>query len=328
MILDDEIDRAPSGWWLAIPLLNRVWLNWLTGDIDGAERDLDQIQRLAPDLTEGQYLAPQAQAVASVAIETEHWEAAVQTVTDIVHRLTFEEGHTVVHWETMTATWLGLWAAAELARERGDTSSAWLAPDLAEFDRLLAAAARRPRDRRTVRDRALLALCDAERARVAGTASSANWRRAVEALDALGAVAQRAYARVRLAETLLAEDAERSAATDALNAAVYFFVGAPQSPIRVLAEQVAHRARLRLADGHDDVAERGSRSKFGLTERETEVLRLLADARTNPEIGEALFISPKTASVHVSSIMRKLGVRRRADAARLARKTMLEEGAP
>jgi DNA-binding NarL/FixJ family response regulator len=233
-----------------------------------------------------------------------------------------------VHWQTMTAAWLGLWAAAELARERGEAGAAWLAPHLAEFDRLLGAAARRPLDERTVRDQALLALCDAERERVAGTASSADWRLAVETLDVLGAVPQRAYARVRLAEALLAEGAGRSQAAAALNEAISLFADAPRSPIRALAEHVAHRARLRLAERHDDEAEPRRQSPFGLTERETDVLRLLSEARTNREIGEALFISPKTASVHVSSIMRKLGVRRRADAARVARKPALEERTP
>jgi DNA-binding CsgD family transcriptional regulator len=328
MILDEEIGRGHPGPWRIQPLQTRSWLNWLTGDIDGAERDLDEILRLAPDLTEGQILAPQAQAATAIAIEMNHWDTAVETVAGIVRRLPVEKDHPVVHWETMTAAWLGLWATAELAQERGETDSAWLAPHLAEFDRLLAAAARRPLDRRTVRDRALLALCEAERARVAGTASSEDWRRALQPLDALGAVPQRAYARVRLAETLLAEGAPRSHAADALNEAVSLFAGAPRSPIRVLAEQVAHRARLRLAEGRDDEGELVRQSRFGLTERETEVLRMLAESRTNREIGEALFISPKTVSVHVSSIMRKLGVRRRADAARLARRTMLEDRAP
>jgi DNA-binding NarL/FixJ family response regulator len=126
----------------------------------------------------------------------------------------------------------------------------------------------------------------------------------------------------------LAEGAGRSQAAAALDEAISLFARAPRSPIRALAEQVAHRARLRLAERHDDEAERRRQSRFGLTEREADVLRLLSEARTNREIGEALFISPKTASVHVSSIMRKLGVRRRADAARVARKPALEEGTP
>jgi DNA-binding NarL/FixJ family response regulator len=325
VLLDDAVGLALSGWWRAWPLQSRAWLNWLTGDIDQAERDLDEIQRLAPELTEGQFLAAQAQAVAAVAIETEHWDTAVQTVAEAVRQLPVEDGHPVVHWQTMTAAWLGLWAAAELARERGDAGSAWLAPHLAELDRLLAAASRRPLKRRTVRDHALLALCEAERARVEGTVSSENWRRAVEALDALGAVPQRAYVRVRLAEALLSESGHRTEAAESLSNAVDLFAGAPQSPICVLAKLVARRARLHLAQRHDHAAELGSHDRFGLTEREADVFRLLADARTNREIGETLYISPKTVSVHVTSLLRKLGVKRRADAARLANKALLEQ---
>ena len=62
---------------------------------------------------------------------------------------------------------------------------------------------------------------------------------------------------------------------------------------------------------------------YGLTGRELAVLRLLAAGRTNPEIGAELYISPKTASVHVSSILRKLGVSGRAQAAALAERAGL-----
>ncbi len=59
-------------------------------------------------------------------------------------------------------------------------------------------------------------------------------------------------------------------------------------------------------------------ARFGLTEREREVLILLAAGRSNPEIAQALFISPKTASVHVSNILAKLGVSGRVEAAAVA----------
>ena len=59
-------------------------------------------------------------------------------------------------------------------------------------------------------------------------------------------------------------------------------------------------------------------ARFGLTEREHEVLSLLAAGRSNPEIGQALFISTKTASVHVSNILAKLGVSGRVEAAAVA----------
>ena len=56
----------------------------------------------------------------------------------------------------------------------------------------------------------------------------------------------------------------------------------------------------------------------GLTAREYEVLRLLATGRTNREIATELFIAPKTASVHVSNILAKLGAASRTEAAAIA----------
>ena len=55
--------------------------------------------------------------------------------------------------------------------------------------------------------------------------------------------------------------------------------------------------------------------RLGLTTREAEVLGLVAVGRTNWRIGETLFVSDKTVSVHVSNIPRKLGVTSRVDAA-------------
>ena len=57
-----------------------------------------------------------------------------------------------------------------------------------------------------------------------------------------------------------------------------------------------------------------------LTEREREVLDLLAEGRSNREIATALFIAPKTASVHVSNILGKLGASSRTEAAAIARR--------
>jgi DNA-binding NarL/FixJ family response regulator len=61
-------------------------------------------------------------------------------------------------------------------------------------------------------------------------------------------------------------------------------------------------------------------TRLGLTPREAEVLALVAAGRTNREIGTELYVSEKTASVHVSNILRKLGVTTRVEAAAVAQR--------
>src|SRR5581483_1652528 len=62
---------------------------------------------------------------------------------------------------------------------------------------------------------------------------------------------------------------------------------------------------------------------FGLTERERQVLSLLAEGATNRQIGAALYMAEKTASVHVSRILAKLDVRGRTEAAAVAHRLHL-----
>jgi non-specific serine/threonine protein kinase len=82
---------------------------------------------------------------------------------------------------------------------------------------------------------------------------------------------------------------------------------------RALAEAIA-LAEAALADVQPGAAP----ELAGLTRRERDVLRLLADGRTDKEIADALFISPRTASSHVSAILAKLGVETRTAAVALA----------
>jgi DNA-binding CsgD family transcriptional regulator/tetratricopeptide (TPR) repeat protein len=72
----------------------------------------------------------------------------------------------------------------------------------------------------------------------------------------------------------------------------------------------------------------GSTAPLALTDREYEVLRLVAAGRSNREIAATLFISPKTASVHVSNILGKLGVGSRTEAAARAHALRLFDGPP
>lgn len=91
-------------------------------------------------------------------------------------------------------------------------------------------------------------------------------------------------------------------------------------PLRAEIDQLARRARIPLEGAETeaaDPAERASR-RLGLTARELEVLRMVAAGRNNHEIAAELFISAKTASVHVSHILAKLGLGNRTEAAAMA----------
>jgi DNA-binding NarL/FixJ family response regulator len=95
---------------------------------------------------------------------------------------------------------------------------------------------------------------------------------------------------------------------------------------------LARRARIGLgSEDHDRGAAGGEppeRERLGLTAREFEVLRLVAAGRSNPEIAAELFISAKTASVHVSNILGKLGVASRGEAAATAHRLHVFDSFP
>ncbi|MGW1624057.1 helix-turn-helix transcriptional regulator [Streptomyces sp. NPDC002172] len=160
----------------------------------------------------------------------------------------------------------------------------------------------------------------AELLRARGTGTAAVWSDVVTGFERLDRPYDLARVRRRLAQALLEEatgDDERDRATELLRlaGAVADHLGA-----RPLAEAVAllaQRARLtlttRAAPRALDPAE-----SLGLTSRERDVLRLVSAGRTNRQIAEELFISPKTASVHVSNILGKLGVAGRGEAAAVA----------
>jgi DNA-binding NarL/FixJ family response regulator len=88
---------------------------------------------------------------------------------------------------------------------------------------------------------------------------------------------------------------------------------------------LARRARVRLEEPVPE-PEPEPAAPLGLTPREHQVLLLLAEGRTNREIGEQLFMSEKTASVHVSRILAKLEVGRRVEAAAVAHRLGLTAG--
>ncbi len=184
--------------------------------------------------------------------------------------------------------------------------------------RALLAADRWPQGTAGPEPRAFEALCVAELSRADGESDPEAWDAAAEHCVALGLPFELAYARWRQAEALIVGTGERTAAAAPLReaAAIAATLRAP-----LLAAEVAGLARrARIALSHDDAEPRETPEldRFGLTEREHSVLALVAEGHTNREIGETLFISEKTASVHVSRILAKLGVRSRVEAATAA----------
>jgi DNA-binding CsgD family transcriptional regulator len=165
---------------------------------------------------------------------------------------------------------------------------------------------------------------DAEHTRLAGASDPAAWSAAAGAWDELGCPHEAGYARWRQAEAGLAAG-QRSDAVTALRAAAAAADG--HVPLQTRIRRLAQLARIPLADPATAAATAPHRPEapvqFGLTGRELAVLRLVAAGRTNAQIGAELYISPKTASVHVTSILRKLGVSGRVQAAALAERAGL-----
>jgi DNA-binding NarL/FixJ family response regulator len=133
-----------------------------------------------------------------------------------------------------------------------------------------------------------------------------------------------AYARWREAEAHLAHRSRSTAGTEALVEAHQVATGLGADPFRTELERLAARARIPLdappnpgppsgAPTADRRRPAAARLRM-LTSRERDVLLQVAAGRTNREIAELLFISPKTVSVHVSHILDKLGVRSRVQA--------------
>jgi DNA-binding CsgD family transcriptional regulator/tetratricopeptide (TPR) repeat protein len=189
-------------------------------------------------------------------------------------------------------------------------------------------------------------LCAAEASRASGTGDPSGWERAALAHEDLGLVYPAAYARFRQAEALLQGAAPhtpravrdaRSAAAAPLRAALGAARDLGARPLVATAEQLARRARLDTELPGDRAAavdamptrERGEDraatfiERRHLTPREVEILALVGSGWSNGEIASALYISRKTASVHVSNILGKLGVVDRVEAGALAQRAGL-----
>ena len=198
----------------------------------------------------------------------------------------------------------GLWACAD-RRAPGDADRA---DDLIARARHAGTTDRDGRRRAPLgpEGRAWLARAEADWHRVRGTDTPAMWRTVADTFD-FGFDYELARSRWRLAESLV-EHGDRPGAEAEWRQAVATADRLGAAPLREALGALGRRAR--FASGRP--------AQHGLTGRELEVLRLVAEGRNNRQIAAALYISPKTASVHVSNILAKLGAATRTEAAAVA----------
>ncbi|CAM5492148.1 Helix-turn-helix transcriptional regulator OS=Kitasatospora aureofaciens OX=1894 GN=GCM10010502_33760 PE=4 SV=1 [Kitasatospora aureofaciens] len=169
-------------------------------------------------------------------------------------------------------------------------------------------------------------LLEAELARARAADTPEQWARAVTELRPTGLPYPLALALLRAAEAEV-RAGRRESAAELLREAAELAAARGDRPLGAQIAALAERAGLTLTPAARPAAAaapvQAVGDSFGLTPRERDVLRLLARGWTNRQIAEELYISPKTASVHVSNILGKLEVGGRGEAAALAHRLRL-----
>ncbi|HEV8460609.1 MAG TPA: LuxR C-terminal-related transcriptional regulator, partial [Gaiellaceae bacterium] len=255
--------------------------------------------------------------IAELALWERRWEDAAASVTEGLGQAS---GSGAAHIRVFVSA-TGLRAQAELAalaRARRDTDD--LHGRLDRARKLLATARRAAASSITPTSTGWLAQANAEHARALGAPRPELWRAASETWDRLDRSPLAAYCRWRQAEALVGAGASRAEASAPLRDAHAVTTRLAAKPLLAELELLAQRARLELAvpEAASHVEQQRVEEALGLTRREAEVLALVARGYTNREIAGELVISVKTASVHVSNILRKLGAPSRQEAAAIS----------
>ena len=315
-VLDDTIASSPTRYAMRWLLSNRIQLSIARGRLGSARRDLLTYEALGervvgpdPDLMSSRR--------AELALVSGEPTVARRLIADMLGRLIEPKLDT----DARRLILIGLRAEAEeadAARGTGDRGR-----EAAAIARAGELELQMHRHIAAVREVAAhpvppidadLKLADALASRARGEADVAAWDAAVDGRRMVGRPFDLARALADLAAiSFRARLRDEGAAALAEAHVITVELGA--RPLREAIESLARRARIGLegVDTAEDAADR-----LGLTPREREVLALLADGRSNRQIGDKLFMAESTAGVHVSNILGKLGVTRRSEAAAVA----------
>ena len=165
------------------------------------------------------------------------------------------------------------------------------------------------------------ALFAAEAGRAEGVDDQTGlWKDAVAACAAAGLGWEQQVSSWRLASALIESGGSLTEAAELLRGVHDYAVQQSATPLQTRVEELAASARISLTTPRIPTAVTVPAAFTGLTARETEVLAYLVANRTNAEIAEALFISEKTVSVHVSNLLRKTDTGSRREVSSLARR--------
>jgi DNA-binding NarL/FixJ family response regulator len=286
------------------------------GDFDDARAHLEAAR---PTVRHEPGVATYDGYVAELALWERRWTDAEEAVRDGM-------AWARPRWGAQIRVWLctkGLRAQAELAalaRARRDDDA--VRDQLGRARSLLVDARRAAAEASAITPNAAgwLALAEAEFERARGEARPEAWSAAVATWERLERPPLAAYCRWRQAEALVAAGASRAEASEPLQQAHAVAARIGAKPLSAELELLARRARLELTPPGAESPDRkqGLGELLGLTPREAEVLTLVARGYTNREIAATLVISVRTAGVHVSHILRKLGAPNRLEAAAIA----------
>jgi len=305
-------DADAPGIYAGTMLLLRAELNMLSGRRNDAKAELREARRHLRRSASSQFALPLAGVEAELARSGGDLDGAREIVEQVLARTDIGEEQRY-KWPVLS---VGARIEAERALTAGDRESprTSMAALRAEAESM---------DATTASDRGHRALVAAEHARMAREGDVAAWADAVSACRAMNEPHPLAYALLRYAEALSAEN-DIEAASAAAREALGLTQAMGALPLSGEIEALIRRARLRVDEGldgaeaADEDAAPDELARLGLTAREREVLGLVVEGYSNGQIAERLFISRKTASVHVSNILAKLGAATRVEAAAMA----------
>jgi DNA-binding CsgD family transcriptional regulator/tetratricopeptide (TPR) repeat protein len=333
--VQEAFDAKPAGTAAMDLHLARAKISMARGEFVATAADLEAVRTLSARAIDPRFIVPVLTLEAGLALWEHRLDDARDAVAAGLARLTVSQEV----WFAAPLAWHGLRAEADRAasaRARRGTQEldAARATAAALMDHLRhlkgrldpsAAAVHRAADIYT-------AMCEGEWSRLEGASSAEIWEDVAATWDTMSQPYPAAYARWRLAEALLARRARSGPATEALRWAHATAQRLGADPLRREVEDLATRAGISVEEPAElptAAAPPTVEAELGLTRREVEVLRLVALGRTNREVASTLFISEKTAGVHVSNILRKLDLRSRVEAGAYAHRVgLLDDAGP